>query len=325
MSFIMQMHALIRSSVESRDTLFANSIQVAMGKGVKTTGAGVKVASGPAHGTKPKVMVRRPDAVVMRLQGVLVSDSWDRQMDKFAVEKVRDYLWDKRTERINELLIQRLREDAALDRDCGDAGQVPQIPESGTPEQVIGAVVEYMQWCVNREPDQHPFSPVTLLKDSVCKEGMAAGQLLTPVFQDAERMMRGWRFGQHFIKNYTLAVPDADDQQRLLTYTTVGDLKPIIANFIRLGQIQKALLPRTYRTIVAMIRSEAQDILFLTNSQAEANAAHASGLTVLLVRRPDQTIPAYDKDCPNTHSFPVVHSYDEISFISDPNRPAPCC
>lgn len=270
-----------------------------------------------------KVFVRRPDAVVMRLQGVLVNEAWDGQQDAFAVHQVRGYLWDKRSEKVTQLLFQRLREDAALDRDCGDhdQDQVPQIPDVSEEAAVVDAAVAYMTWCVGREPHQHPLSPITLLKDSVCKEGMSAGRLSTPVFEEAVRAMRGWRFGQHFIKNYTLAVPDAQDQERLLTYTTCGDLRPIVANFIRLGQAQKALLSRTFRTVVAMIRSDPQDILFLTNSYKEADAAHAAGLTVLIVRRNAQSAP----DSQQTRPYPVVRDFDHIAFINDPNRPAPCC
>lgn len=267
------------------------------------------------------MFVRRPDAVVMRLQGVLVNEAWDGEQDAFAVHEVKAYLWDKRSDKVTQLLLQRLREDAALDRDCGDYDQVPQIPDVGDEAVVVDAAVAYMGWCVAREPVQHALSPVTLLKDSVCKEGMSAGRLSTPVFEEAVRAMRGWRFGQHFIKNYTLAVPDAQDQERLLTHTTSGDLRPIVANFIRLGQAQKALLSRTFRTIVAMIRSDPQDILFLTNCYKEADAANAAGLTVLIVRRVGQSAP----DSPQTISYPVVHDYDHIAFINDPNRPAPCC
>lgn len=294
-----------------------------MGKAVavgQEKGGRVGSGGGKKKSAGGKVWVRRPDAVVMRLQGVLVSEAWDGQQDAFAVTEVRNYLWNNRQEKVTQLLLQRLREDAALDRDSGSL-DAPQVPDVRQEAAVVDAAVAYIKWCVAREPDQHPLSPLTLLKDSVCKEGMSGGRLSTPVFADAVSAMRGWRFGQHFIKNYTLAVPDAQDQERLLTYTTSGDLRPIIANFIRLGQAQKALLSRTFRTIVAMIRSDPQDILFLTNSYRQADAARAAGLTVAIVRRNGQSAP----DSQQTHSYPVVPDFDHIAFINDPNRPAACC
>lgn len=273
------------------------------------------------------VSVARPDAVVMRLKGVLMSGRFDQEIDKYVKEHVLQYLSDHKEEKTTGMLLQRLREDAMLDRDSGDFGQgvVPQVPAAPAPlEQQLAAAVVYMQWSVNQDTNQHPYSPITLLKDSICKEGMAAGQLKTPVFEDAVRAMQAWRFGQHFIKNYTLDVPDAEDQERLLTHTTSGDIRKCIANYIRLGQPEKALLPRTYRTIVAMIRTEPPNILFLTDSKAEAAAAMQQQLTVILVRRPGESVPR-DGESAEAATIPVVSSFNEIHFINDPNRPAACC
>jgi methionine salvage enolase-phosphatase E1 len=260
------------------------------------------------------------------MRGVLVNGRFDQLVDQFAKDHVLQYLTDHKEEKTTGMLLQRLREDAQLDQDSGDFGQdhVPQVP--GPPaglDQQIAAAVAYMQWSVTREPDQHPFSPVTLLKDSICKEALAAGQFQTPVYEDAVRLMHGWRYGQHFIKNYTLDAPDAEDQERLMQYTTCGDIRKDIANYIRLGQAEKALLPRTYRTIVAMIRTDPPNILFLTNSRAEAVAANEHNLTIVLVRRPGESVPRDGESSGVT--FPTVSSFDQIHFIHDPNRPAACC
>ena len=289
--------------------------------------AGQKSDKKLAQVTGPAVSVARPDAVVMRMRGVLTSGHFDQEVDKFAKEHVLQYLSEHRDEKTTGMLLQRLREDALLDRDSGDFGRdvVPQVPAAPAPlEQQLAAAVMYMQWSVTREPEQHPFSPITLLKDSICKEGMAAGQLKTPVFEDAVRAMTGWRFGQYFIKNYTLDVPDSEDQERLLTHTTSGDIRKCIANFIRLGQAEKALLPRTYRTIVAMIRTEPANILFLTDSRAEAAAAMQQKLTVILVRRPGESVDRPGESA-GAAAVPTVSSFDEIHFIHDPSRPAACC
>ena len=272
-------------------------------------------------------MVNRPDAVVMRIQGVLVPASFDAEADTFAVTHVQEYLSEKKGEKVTGLLLQRLREDAALDRDSG-LENVPQIPAAADVDQQIVAAVQYMQWSLGRSPVQHPFAPVTLLKHSICKEGMAAGRLQTPVWEDAVRNMRAWRFGQHFIKCYTLDVPDSEDQERLFTHSASGDIRDCIANYIRLGQADKALLPRTYRTIVAMIRTEPANILFVTNSRSEAAVAAAQHLTVVLLRRPGEPLPANDGQqvpVPQPHDLPVATDFDHIKFIHDPNRPAACC
>lgn len=256
-----------------------------------------------------------------------MSGRFDQEIDRFAKDHVMQYLKDHKEDKTTGMLVQRLREDAALDRDSGDFGEeaVPQVPTApATLEQQLAAAVTYMQWSVTREPEQHPFSPITLLKDSICKEGMAAGQLKTPVFEDAVKAMNAWRFGQHFIKNYTLDVPDSEDQERLLTHTTSGDIRKAIANYIRLGQAEKALLPRTYRTVVAMIRTDPPNILFLTDSPAEAAAATQQRLTVILVRRSGEPLTR-EADSASAAGVPTVSSFDEIHFINDPNRPAACC
>lgn len=259
------------------------------------------------------------------MKGVVTSYHFDQEMDAYAKNNVKQYLFEHKDDGYIQWLLQRLRDDALLDQQSGEFGKntVPQLPGESAPlEQQLLAAVKYMQWSLEKDPEQHPYSPITLLKDSICKDGQEKKALKTQVFRDAVNKMKEWRFGQQFIKNYILDVPDSDDQEKLMQFTTMGDIRQSIANYIRLGQAERALLPRTYKTLTAILRSDPENILFLTNSKREAAVALEQKYLVILIRRPGEPVP----NEPDVKvQVPVASSYDQIHFINDPNRPIPCC
>ena len=73
-----------------------------------------------------------------------------------------------------------------------------------------------------------------------------------------------------------------------------------------------------------MIRDEAANLLFISDNPLEIKAAHTAGFMVVLIQRPGE-LKADPKHMEGLEKVPIIHGFDQLDFINDPNRPPPCC
>jgi enolase-phosphatase E1 len=124
------------------------------------------------------------------------------------------------------------------------------------------------------------------------------------LYEDAVRNLQGWK--EMGIRLFTYSSDSVPVQQRLFSNNPSGDLTPLFSGYYdtRVGLKRDS---SSYEVIASEINERAGDILFLSDSLDELNAAQAAGMqTRWLVRSPSSL------DTMAAH--PQVKDFDSISL-----------
>jgi len=145
-------------------------------------------------------------------------------------------------------------------------------------------------------------TPLKALQGMIWRDGFTSGELVAHIYPDAAVRLRQWHAAGHRIFVYSSGSIAA--QQLYFAHTGAGDLTPLLDGHFdtTTGGKREA---DSYRAIADHIGVAPADILFLSDIEAELEAAELAGLrTVWLTRdgRPDGTMR------------PSVSSFDEIAF-----------
>jgi enolase-phosphatase E1 len=138
---------------------------------------------------------------------------------------------------------------------------------------------------------------LTALKDLqglIWKEGYHSGVLQAPLFADVAPALERWQAAGLRLAVYSSGSVAA--QQLLYGHSTAGDLRELFCGWFdtRIGRKQD---PASYLKIAESLASPPARILFVSDSLAELDAAHSSGLRVIFSNRPGN--PEHD---PGLHS-----------------------
>jgi enolase-phosphatase E1 len=164
-----------------------------------------------------------------------------------------------------------------------------------------GAVASIMREVRALAPDRPPLTtllgwmdadakvtPLKELQGLIWREGYAAGALHAEIYPDVADCLRAWHAGRVRLAVYSSGSVEA--QKQLFAHTRSGDLTGLFAGFFdtRIGAKREA---ESYRAIAAALALPGDAILFLSDVEAELDAAQAAGLrTCQLVRAEDGTI-----------------------------------
>lgn len=121
------------------------------------------------------------------------------------------------------------------------------------------------------------------LQGLVWRDGYDEGELQGVVFDDVPGALRRWHEGGTAVYIYSSGSIEA--QQLLFRYSNHGDLSGCLS-----GYFDTTTGPKrdsdSYRKIAASVGLPPADMLFATDVLAEAEAAHAAGFKVVLLKRP---------------------------------------
>jgi enolase-phosphatase E1 len=138
----------------------------------------------------------------------------------------------------------------------------------------------YLGWLMDRDVK----SPaLKRLQGLIWEGGYWTGELRGQVFADVPPAFARWRDAQATIAIYSSGSVLA--QRLLFGATEQGDLTPFIAAFFDTGVGAKRW-PDSYRRIAAELNRTAGEILFVSDTPAELDAARAAGCQALLAERP---------------------------------------
>ncbi len=149
-------------------------------------------------------------------------------------------------------------------------------------------------------------TPLKALQGLVWREGYAKGELRGHVYPDAAAGLRRWREAGLSLHVYSSGSVPA--QKVLFGYSDHGDLTPLFASYFdtTTGPKREAA---SYAAIAREIGVEPGEIVFLSDVDAELDAARASGLRTVRLLRPADTPP--DRA---TTAHPSAASFDEIDI-----------
>jgi enolase-phosphatase E1 len=136
--------------------------------------------------------------------------------------------------------------------------------------------------------DDEKVTPLKTLQGLVWHDGYASGALQSQLYPDVAPALRRWMDGGVRLAVYSSGSEAA--QRLLFAHTPDGDLTGWFAGFFdtRIGAKREAV---SYAAIAAALRLPADELLFLSDIEAELHAAEASGWqTCHLVRANDATV-----------------------------------
>jgi hypothetical protein len=82
--------------------------------------------------------------------------------------------------------------------------------------------------------------------------------------------------------------------------------------------------PQEYIKIGSLLREQLNQLLFITNSEEEANAAHIAGIACVLVKRPESVNESVSTPVVLNSHIPRVTNLHQIKFV-ETNTAPPCC
>lgn len=133
-------------------------------------------------------------------------------------------------------------------------------------------------------------TPLKSLQGLIWRDGYAAGDLVAQFYPEVPAMLRYWK--QEGVPLFIYSSGSEEAQRGIFGHSQDGDLTPLFGGFYdtRLGPKREAA---SYTAIRANIGVPAGLILFLSDVEAELDAAAAAGFrTCQLVREADGTVPS---------------------------------
>ena len=144
--------------------------------------------------------------------------------------------------------------------------------------------------------EDQKLKPLKTIQGLIWKGGYESGALKGHIYEDAWKALQSWH--DEGIRLYVYSSGSVTAQRLIFGHTSYGDLTPLFSGHFdtEIGGKKEA---SSYRTIAAEIGQPPAKILFLSDIQAEIDAAAQAGFQTMLV----------DRDHKNKNA---VHSFADI-------------
>jgi enolase-phosphatase E1 len=169
----------------------------------------------------------------------------------------------------------------------------------GHPLTDNAAIAQLVQWI----DEDRKITPLKALQGMIWEAGYRNGDFQGHVYDDAVRQLREWK--DLGLALYVFSSGSVHAQKLLFGYSTFGDLTPLFTGYFdtTIGSKRET---GAYRHIAQTIGIPASEVLFLSDTREELDAAQAAGLhTCWLVR--NGALPA-------NPSHPVARDFSEIAM-----------
>lgn len=141
-----------------------------------------------------------------------------------------------------------------------------------------GVIAQLVRWI----DEDRKITPLKAIQGLIWEQGYRNGDFFGHVYEDAVRRLRAWH--EQGIALYVFSSGSVHAQRLLFGHTRFGDLRPLFSGYFdtRIGAKHD---PDAYRAIAREMNLLPGEILFLSDSEGELDAAREAGLrTFLLVR-----------------------------------------
>jgi enolase-phosphatase E1 len=143
------------------------------------------------------------------------------------------------------------------------------------------------------------------LQGQVWEAGFKSGELLAHVYDDVPPCLRKWKDAGKELRIYSSGSVQA--QLLFFGHTIAGNLLPLLSGHYdtTIGSKRES---QSYQNIVADIGCSPADVLFLSDIDAELDAAKSAGLRTGLLLRPGNAPQS------NEQQHPAIKSFEEIKI-----------
>lgn len=150
--------------------------------------------------------------------------------------------------------------------------------EVGNELNLEQAIEQLIQWI----DDDKKITSLKSLQGLIWEEGYQRGELVGHLYEDTIRNLQNWK-AQGF-DLYIYSSGSVYAQKLLFGHTEAGDLTPLFSGYFdtHIGGKQDS---SSYENIVAHIGFPAEQLVFLSDIEAELNAAQAAGLQTIWLTR----------------------------------------
>jgi len=214
----------------------------------------------------------------------------------YANRKVGSFL----LEHFRDVEVQAVLAELALQHQRDEReGCRPPARSQGTEEALLRSTIAYVHWLMARDSK---CTPLKALQGKIWQMGYTNGELHGEVYADVPPALARWRRQRREICIYSSGSVLA--QQLLFRSTSAGDLTADISAFYDTA-IGPKMESASYRRIVDSRRRAPSEVLFISDTIKEIDAALLAGLqATLCVREPVGT---------NDHSpRGTIRTFDEV-------------
>ncbi len=239
-----------------------------------------------------------------RIQAILL----DIEGTTTSIEFVYQTLFPYARQHVAEFLQQHFESPPVRDavsqlrHECeADAREHPDCPpwRVETWQEEIQSAGAYCRWLIERDRKS---TPLKSLQGMIWERGYQRGELRGHVYPDVPAAFERWKRQGKTISIFSSGSVLA--QKLIFAHTELGDLTPFITAYFDTMTGPKRD-PESYKKIAAALDVPPGEILFLSDSVAELNAARSVGMQTALSKRPENPPTG-----PISHH--VIRSFEEV-------------
>lgn len=243
------------------------------------------------------IATERIRAILLDIEGTTTPLAFVHEvLFPFARERAADYLRAHADSPDLRRVLAHLRTEHAAESSNVSAPPV-WVDDAG--EATRRSALGYVFWLMDRDRKSPALKE---LQGLIWDEGYRSGDLRGEVFDDVPAALERWSRAHLDVRIFSSGSVLA--QQLLFRTTPAGDLTPLLR-----GYFDTAVGPKTsadsYAAIAAAIGVPPAHVVFLSDTVAELDAAHAAGLKTRLAVRPGNSAPP-------PHSHALIRNFDEI-------------
>ncbi len=208
-------------------------------------------------------------AIVTDIEGTTSSLSFVKDtLFPYAIAHLPDFIWDHEHEKgIAELL--------------NDVRAEEKNPDLNT-QEVIEVLLRYIH-------EDQKVTPLKTLQGMIWEEGYKSGELVGHLYEDALRGLKRWK--DQGIDLYVYSSGSIPAQKLLFAHTHVGDITTLFSGYFDTTTGGKKET-ESYEKIAENIGLPISEILFLSDSVEEINAAATAGMNVIILDREEALFDA---------------------------------
>jgi enolase-phosphatase E1 len=167
------------------------------------------------------------------------------------------------------------------------------------PDFLLPSMIAYVEWLMDR--DRKSPGPKSL-QGKIWQEGYLSGELKGQVYPDVPVAFERWSRQRRDICIFSSGSVLA--QKLLFGHTTAGDLTPFIRDYFDTSTGAKTA-EQSYRRIAEDLKVPTPEIMFLSDTRGELDAARLAGMQTAWCIRSVQHQP-------ESSNHPVIRTFDEI-------------
>lgn len=221
------------------------------------------------------------NAILLDIEGTTTPiDFVYKTLFPFAGAHVEDFLRGHFQETETSNLIAQLREANKLDQASGAVTWTV-----GDGEQAIVNVAAYVRWLIARDSKM---TPLKTLQGKIWEEGFRSGELKGEMYPDVAPAFARWKAQGKRIALFSSGSVLA--QKLLFAHSTAGDLSSFLEAYFdtAIGPKREAA---SYKKIATSLQLPPARILFISDVEAELDAARVAGMKSALSLRPGIVAP----------------------------------